>query len=75
MATLNGARALGMQGQIGELAPGAFADLIALPAPPTRTRVYDTVLRHQGPVAASMIHGQWAIAPEQPPVIPSPGAG
>ena len=31
LATLNGARALGMPGQIGELSENAFADLIALP--------------------------------------------
>src|SRR5207302_1539953 len=31
MATLNGARALGMKGRIGELSERAFADLIAIP--------------------------------------------
>jgi hypothetical protein len=52
-----------MQGLIGEIAPGAFADLIALPAAAAGTRLYDAVLHHQGPVAASMINGQWAMAP------------
>ena len=31
LATLNGARALGLQGRVGELSANAFADLIALP--------------------------------------------
>jgi cytosine/adenosine deaminase-related metal-dependent hydrolase len=31
MATINGARALGMDGKVGELKAGAFADLVALP--------------------------------------------
>jgi aminodeoxyfutalosine deaminase len=75
MATLNGARALGMAGQIGEIAPGAFADLIALPAPAARTNIYDAVLHHQGPVAACMINGLWAIAPSQPPACRLPHAG
>jgi aminodeoxyfutalosine deaminase len=63
MATLNGARALGMGGQIGELAEGALADLIVLPFVGKLADTYDAVLHHQGDVAASMIDGQWAIAP------------
>jgi aminodeoxyfutalosine deaminase len=63
MATLNGARALGMRGQVGELAEGALADLVALPFAGRVADTYDAVLQHQGDVAASMIDGQWAIAP------------
>jgi cytosine/adenosine deaminase-related metal-dependent hydrolase len=63
MATLNGARALGMDGQIGELAKGAFADLVVLPFAGKTADIYDAVLHHQGDVAASMIDGRWAIAP------------
>jgi cytosine/adenosine deaminase-related metal-dependent hydrolase len=63
MATLNGARALGMAGQIGELAEGAFADLIALPFAGKAADIYDSVLHHEGDVVASMIDGQWALAP------------
>ena len=63
MATLNGARALGMGGQIGELAEGAFADLVVLPFAGKSADIYDAVLDHQGDVAASMVDGQWAIAP------------
>jgi cytosine/adenosine deaminase-related metal-dependent hydrolase len=63
MATVNGARALGMDGQIGELAEGSLADLIVLPFSGKAGDVHETVLHHQGDVAASMIDGRWAIAP------------
>jgi aminodeoxyfutalosine deaminase len=66
MATVNGARALGLDQQIGELTPGASADLIAIPAPPPRTDPYEAVLNHEGDVAASMIRGQWALPPASP---------
>ena len=52
-----------MGGQIGELCEGAFADLIALPFAGKAADIYDGVLHHAGDVAASMIDGQWAIAP------------
>jgi cytosine/adenosine deaminase-related metal-dependent hydrolase len=63
MATLNGARALGLEGQVGELAQHAFADLIALPFAGNMPDLYQAILEHRGPVAASMIDGRWAIAP------------
>lgn len=59
MATLNGARALGMAGCVGELAPRAFADLITLPQAGKPGDVWEQVLHHSGPVAASMIGGKW----------------
>lgn len=63
MVTLNGARALGLQGQIGELSAGSFADLIVLPFAGASAEVYEAILGHRDAVAASMIDGQWAIAP------------
>jgi len=63
MVTLNGARALGLQGQIGELSAGSFADLIVLPFAGGSAEVYEAILGHRDAVAASMIDGQWAIAP------------
>ena len=62
MATLNGARALGMIGQIGELSAGSFADVIAIPFAGKIADIHHAVLHHAGDVAASMIDGQWAIA-------------
>jgi aminodeoxyfutalosine deaminase len=63
MATVNGARALGLQGQVGELRKKAFADVIAVPLPGGHGSLEEAVLAHQGDVAASMIDGQWAIPP------------
>jgi cytosine/adenosine deaminase-related metal-dependent hydrolase len=63
MATLNGARALGLKSQIGELSAGAFADLIAISYAGKVTDIHEGVLHHIGDVAASIIDGQWAIPP------------
>ena len=59
MATVNGARALGMTGRIGELSPAAFADVIAIPFAGKFSSIYDAVLEHKGDVSYSMIDGQW----------------
>jgi cytosine/adenosine deaminase-related metal-dependent hydrolase len=63
MATVAGAKALGLAGQIGELSEGAIADLIAIPAG-AKSDAYEAVLAHTGPVSASMIDGRWAIPPD-----------
>lgn len=63
MATVNGARALGLAGQVGELSKGAFADLITIPFTGKPARAMEGVLEHTGNVAASMIEGDWAMAP------------
>lgn len=64
MGTVNGARALGLAGKIGELSRNAFADLIALPFSGKPAQAQAAVIAHSGPVAASMINGRWAVAPE-----------
>ncbi len=64
MATLNGARALGLGGQVGEISSGTFADVIAVPFAGKLPTVYEAVLNHRGNVAASLIDGQWAVPPE-----------
>jgi len=61
MATVNGARALGLSGQIGELSPDSFADLIVIPTTDKNEDVHETVLAHTGPVPGSMIDGRWAV--------------
>jgi cytosine/adenosine deaminase-related metal-dependent hydrolase len=64
MATVNGARALGLQGQVGEVSAGRFADLIAVPQSANPGRVYDSLVQHSGHVSASLIDGRWAIPPQ-----------
>jgi cytosine/adenosine deaminase-related metal-dependent hydrolase len=63
MATVNGARALGLAGRVGEISERAFADLVAIPFRGSLAALPEAVLGHQGPVTASLIQGQWAVAP------------
>lgn len=65
MATVNGARALHLEGRTGELIPGAFADLTALPFADRRSVAYDSILRFTGDVRANMIAGSWALSPRE----------
>jgi len=65
MATVNGARALGVDGVAGEIIRGAAADLIALPLGGNARDVFESVIHHGGEVAASMIGGEWAVAPTE----------
>jgi cytosine/adenosine deaminase-related metal-dependent hydrolase len=71
LATVNGARALGLPGDAGEIRPGAFADLIALPWSGSPAAAYEAVIAHRGPVSGSLIEGQWAIVPEAAGRLPS----
>jgi cytosine/adenosine deaminase-related metal-dependent hydrolase len=64
MATWCGASALGLASKVGEIVPGTYADLIALPFSGKVSKVYDSVLRHAGRVEASMIGGRWAVMPQ-----------
>ncbi len=64
LATVNGARALGRAGSAGELSPGAYADLIAVPFTGKIARAHETVLEHSGNVTTSMIQGRWVIPPK-----------
>jgi cytosine/adenosine deaminase-related metal-dependent hydrolase len=66
MVTVNAALALGRVGELGELSPGAAADLIAIPFSGRTSRVWDAVVHHEGDVLASMIDGRWVIAPDVP---------
>jgi len=63
MATLNGARALGLAGKAGVLAAGAWADLIAVPFSGGARDVAEAVVQHRGEVVASLIAGDWVVRP------------
>jgi cytosine/adenosine deaminase-related metal-dependent hydrolase len=63
MATINGARALGLAGKIGELSKGAFADCVAIPFSGKISGAHEAALNHTGDVLTSLIGGKWAIAP------------
>jgi cytosine/adenosine deaminase-related metal-dependent hydrolase len=58
MVTVNPARALKRRGQLGKIAPGALADLIAVPAPGSLGGVYEDIVNHDEPVSWMMIDGQ-----------------
>lgn len=65
MATVNGARALGLAGQVGELSKNAFADLIAIPFNGKIADAHEAVLAHSDAVSAGMIDGRWIIPPKE----------
>ena len=56
MATLNGARALGMNA--GKIAPGALADLIALPTARSFATVHADILAYREPIPWMMLDGK-----------------
>lgn len=63
LATVNGARALGLAGEVGELREGAWADAMAVPFGGAVADAVEAVIHHQGRVAASMIGGEWVLGP------------
>ena len=65
MATMNGARALGRVGELGELTPGAMADLIVVPHTGSPAQAVEAAVQHQGEVKASMINGRWVFGENQ----------
>ncbi len=64
MATANGAKALGLHAQVGELRRGACADLITIPFSGRTEQVADAIVHHAGDVTGSMVGGEWFIAPK-----------
>jgi len=57
-ATVHGARALGLEGQIGELSPGAHADFFAIPFRGGVSEAAHAVVAHEGPVPVVIIGGR-----------------
>jgi cytosine/adenosine deaminase-related metal-dependent hydrolase len=57
MVTVNAAAALGKSGQLGRLAAGYLADLVALPFSGAIHEVYETVVAFDEPVGWMMVNG------------------
>ena len=62
MATMNGARALGWAGKVGEISTGAFADMVAIPFAGSVAGAFGAVVEHTGPLAV-MLDGHWEVPP------------
>jgi cytosine/adenosine deaminase-related metal-dependent hydrolase len=61
MATLNGARALGQAGRLGQLSPGAWADLVAFPHEPEadlEADPYERVVRSRIAPSLLLVNGR-----------------
>ena len=65
MATVNGARALGMAGLTGEISERALADLIVIPFAGKIKDANEAAVHHKGDVLGSMIDGEWVIEPQR----------
>lgn len=63
LATIHGARALGLSGAVGELSAGSRADLVVIPWSGPLQHAADAITHHQGPVAGTMIDGRWIFSP------------
>ena len=57
MATVNPAAALGQQGMLGQIRPGAYADLIAVPAMDATANAYESIVGFDGAVPWMMVNG------------------
>ena len=63
MATLNGARALGLAGKVGEITEGAAADLIAMPFHGDSAGACASIVHERNDPDGVMIAGRWMVAP------------
>jgi cytosine/adenosine deaminase-related metal-dependent hydrolase len=58
MVTVNPARALSMENQLGKITPGALADLIAIPFSGPLAAAHDEIIHHQGEIGWLMVDGR-----------------
>jgi len=63
LATLNAARALGMQGDVGQLSPAAHADVIALPFNARASEFEEWACHERPKVTGVMLAGNWVREP------------
>jgi cytosine/adenosine deaminase-related metal-dependent hydrolase len=57
MVTVNAARAIGQAEQLGHLARGALADVVAVPYAGATADAYEAIVAHPGPVSWAMLNG------------------
>jgi len=62
--TIQGAKALGLSGLAGELSPGSWADLIAIPYKGSLESAPQAIVEYADPVMASLIDGEWVVKPQ-----------
>jgi cytosine/adenosine deaminase-related metal-dependent hydrolase len=58
MVTTHPAKALGKAGELGELRPGAHADLIALPFAGAAPQAYEAIVENRSPIQWMMLDGK-----------------
>jgi aminodeoxyfutalosine deaminase len=58
MTTRRPAKAIGMSGELGEIAPGAHADLIAIPYAGKIGDAFDALIEYSAPVSWMMVGGR-----------------
>jgi cytosine/adenosine deaminase-related metal-dependent hydrolase len=58
MVTVNAATAIGKSDELGRLALGALADIIAIPFNATATDAYDAIVAHEEPIRWMMLNGR-----------------
>ena len=61
--TVNPARALKCETQLGKIAPGALADLIAIPFAGAAADVFDAIVNHTKPVGWMLVDGKMSHEP------------
>ena len=58
MITINPAAALGQPGMLGQIRPGVYADLIAMPAMGSTANAYESIVGFNGAVPWVMVNGE-----------------
>jgi len=61
MATINPARALGLEGLAGEISPGSWADLVALPCAGPVAETEEEIINFTGKPSGVMVSGEWVV--------------
>ena len=58
MVTINGAKALRRETELGHVSPGMFADMVAIPAPEDCNDVFTCIVENTAPASAVFVNGE-----------------